>query len=127
VNRQESLSANLAKATLFLGKVLSTEPSDIQQAAAIQAYEFCFELSWKLLKARLKDEGLDLATPRAVLRAAGDAGMIESVEDWLGYLGARNLTSHTYNQAIADEVYAVIGGGFLAAAEALVGSRPQRF
>jgi len=89
VNKQESLAANLAAATRFLGKALATEPSDIQRAATIQAFEFCFELGWKLLKARLKDEGLDLATPKAVLRAAGDAGMIESVEEWLNYLRAR--------------------------------------
>jgi len=120
VNRADSLATNLATATAFLGKALDTEPSDIQQAATIQAFEFCFELAWKLLKARLKDEGLDLATPRSVLRAAGDAGMIESVEDWLGYLQARNLSSHTYNQALADQVYAVIGGGFLPAARALI-------
>jgi nucleotidyltransferase substrate binding protein (TIGR01987 family) len=104
VNKRESLAANLATAIAFLGKALETEPSDIQQAATIQAFEFCFELAWKLLNTRLKDEGLDLATPRSVLRAAGDTGMIGSVEDWLGYLQARNLTSHTYNQALADQV-----------------------
>ena len=120
MTRAESLAANLTTASRFLGKALGTEPSDIQQAATIQAFEFCFELGWKLLKERLRDEGVDLATPRAVLRAAGDAGMIESVEDWLGYLQARNLTSHTYNQAVADLVYGVIDQGFLEAVRALI-------
>lgn len=120
MNKQESLAANLSTATTFLGKALATEPSDIQRAATIQAFEVSFELGWKLLKARLKEEGLDLATPKAVLRAAGDAGMIESVEDWLGYLRARNLTSHTYNREVADQVYAVIEGGFLVAARRLI-------
>jgi nucleotidyltransferase substrate binding protein (TIGR01987 family) len=105
VTRAESLAANLTTASRFLGKALGTEPSDIQQAATIHAFEFCFELGWQLFKERLREEGVDLATPGAVLRAAGDAGMIDSVEDWPDYLRARNLTSHTYNQAVADRVY----------------------
>ena len=46
--------------------------------------------------------------------------MIDSVEDWLGYLRARNLTSHTYNRPVADQVYGVISGGFLGAVRALL-------
>jgi nucleotidyltransferase substrate binding protein (TIGR01987 family) len=114
------LAASLTSAAAFLAKALDTEASDIQQAASIRAFEFCFELSWKLLKERLREEGVDAATPKAVLRTAGDAGMIDSVEEWLGYLAARNLTSHTYNKAVADQVYGVISGGFLAATRALV-------
>jgi hypothetical protein len=52
--------------------------------------------------------------------ANATAFLAKVLEDWLGYLSARNLTSHTYNQAIAAEVYAVIDGGFLAAAEGLI-------
>lgn len=120
MSRRESMAGDLATATAFLVKALAAEPSDIQHAAVIHAFEFCFELGWKLLKVRLKDEGLDLATPKGVLRAAGDAGMIASVEEWLEYLRVRNLTSHTYNKAIADQVYGVISGGFVEAARALV-------
>jgi nucleotidyltransferase substrate binding protein (TIGR01987 family) len=120
LSKRESLADDLTTATAFLVKALAAEPSDIQQAAAIHAFEFCFELGWKLLKVRLRAEGLDLATPKAVLRAAGDAGMIASVEDWFGYLRARNLTSHTYNKTTADQVYAVISGGFVEAIWALV-------
>jgi nucleotidyltransferase substrate binding protein (TIGR01987 family) len=119
MSKRESLADDVATATAFLVKALTAESSDIQRAATIHAFEFCFDLAWKLLKVRLKDEGLDLATPKAVLRAAGDAGMIVSVEEWFGYLRARNLTSHTYDEATANQVYAVISGGFVKAVQSL--------
>ncbi len=44
MTREESLAANLSTAVAFLAKTLAAPASDIQQAAAIQAFEFCFEL-----------------------------------------------------------------------------------
>lgn len=38
-------------------------------------------------------------------RRAGQVGLIEDVERWFNYLRARNLTSHTYNEEIAEQVY----------------------
>ncbi len=132
MTKAEAQRRNLSKAADFLAKTLAVPQSDIQQAAAIKAFDFCFELSWKVLKERLLEEGIEVATPRGALRAAGDAGMIGSVEEWLGYLAARNLTSHTYNQPVADQVYAVIGGGFVNAVQAILlpvdaggGARPD--
>jgi nucleotidyltransferase substrate binding protein (TIGR01987 family) len=119
-DRSAVIARSLQSATQFLERVLAAPQDDIQQAAAIQAFEFTYELSWKLLQARLRDEGLQVATPRSAFRAAGDAQLIASVERWLVYLDARNLTSHTYNRQTADQVYAVISGGFLADAQALL-------
>lgn len=120
MNEREALERNLTTATAFLEKALATEASDIQRAATIKAFEFCFELGWKLLKARLADDGIEVATPRAALRAAGDAGYIDSVEDWLTYLEARNLASHTYNQALAERVYATVNPAFFDAVRKLL-------
>jgi nucleotidyltransferase substrate binding protein (TIGR01987 family) len=112
MSRAEAIAESLAGAVRFLEKVLAAPESDIQKAAAIKPFEFCFKLSWKLLQERLREEGVDVATPRAAFRAAGDAQLIAEVEPWLTYLGARNLTSHTYNEKTAEQVYAVIRGGF---------------
>lgn len=120
MTKEQALAGNLASAADFLERTLAATRSDIQRAATIQAFEFCFELGWKLMQERLRNDGIDVATPRAAFRAAGDAGYIESVERWLGYLAARNLTSHTYNQALAAQVYEVIAGGFLPSARALI-------
>jgi nucleotidyltransferase substrate binding protein (TIGR01987 family) len=107
------LSDSLTRASAFLSTVLAAPESEIQRAAAIQAFEFTYALAWKLQQSRLHDEGLSLASPRAVFRAAGDVGLIDSVERWFGYLDARNLTVHTYNDQTAAQLYAVIVGGFL--------------
>lgn len=112
-SKRDGLALSLVKATDFLSRALLTSPSEIQRAAAIQGFEFSFELGWKLLQERLREEGVAVATPRATLRAAGDAGLIDSVERWLDYLEARNLTSHTYNERVAERVYGIIAGGFL--------------
>lgn len=112
--KSDALRRSLAGALTFLEKVLTTPRGDIQRAAAIQAFESTYDLSWKLLQARLREEGVEVSTPRAAFRAAGDAQLIESVERWLDYLDARNLTSHTYSETTAEQVYAVIAGDFAA-------------
>jgi nucleotidyltransferase substrate binding protein (TIGR01987 family) len=112
VNKSEVLQRSLLHALGFLQRTLAAPESEIQRAAAIQGFEFTYELSWKLLQERLREEGVDVATPRATFRSAGDAGLIDDVSAWLGYLNARNLTSHTYNEGTANEVYAVVKGSF---------------
>lgn len=44
--------------------------------------------------------------------------VIDHVEKWIEFLNARNLTSHTYNESTANEVYA-IAKDFLAYAKKL--------
>ena len=112
MSKREGLRASLVRALAFLERTLVEPQSEIQRAASIQAFEFTYELSWRLLQELLRDEGVEAATPRATFRSAGDAGLIDDVEAWFGYLRARNLTSHTYNEATAREVYAVVSGGF---------------
>lgn len=121
-SKADALARSLGHALRFLERVLATPPDEIQRAAAIQAFECTYELSWKLLQARLRDEGVAVATPRATFRAAGDAGLVASVEPWLDYLDVRNLTSHTYNEATAEQVYAVISAAFVEDVHSLLAS-----
>lgn len=46
------------------------------------------------------------------------AGLIEDVELWLVAIDQRNMTSHTYNEALAEKVYE-FAREFLPHAEAL--------
>lgn len=74
----------------------------------IQRFEYTFELSWKLLKRYLEEYGLervDTFTNRELFRVGYEQGLLQDAEAWLGYLRSRNLTSHMYNEGIAEQVF----------------------
>ena len=79
--------------------------SDLIKAGCIQYFEFCFELSWKLLQSLVIDQGLSSYGPKNAIRVAAQAGIIDNPAAWLKMLDARNLTTHVYKEKTADEVY----------------------
>ncbi len=72
----------------------------------IQRFEFTIELAWRALKKQLAHEGIDTRTPREALERAFQSGWLGDEETWLKLLSDRNLTAHTYNQAVARQIYA---------------------
>lgn len=74
--------------------------------SAIQRFEFSFELAWKTLKALLLEEGgVVVQFPKDALREAYASGWIADEALWLRMLDDRNLTSHTYDKVLAQEIY----------------------
>ncbi|MBP9692710.1 MAG: nucleotidyltransferase substrate binding protein [Alphaproteobacteria bacterium] len=73
--------------------------------ATIQRFEFTIELFWKLLKILLESKGVEVLYPKDVLNAAYKGHLIEDEEAWLNMLKDRNLTSHTYDEKLADLIY----------------------
>ena len=77
----------------------------------IQSFEFTFEISWKMMKRYINnslgpgDEKIN--THKDLYRLAGQRGLINDFYPWLGYRDARNKTSHSYNEEIAEEVYKI--------------------
>ncbi len=71
----------------------------------IQRFEFCWELSWKVLKLRLEALGVDVLAPRDVFQEALAKGLIRDGNVWSKTQRMRNLTSHTYHENLADQVY----------------------
>ena len=74
--------------------------------SVIQRFEFCFELGWKMLRLKLLEEGIEANTPRSTIREAVAAGFLDDGNQWSQMLQKRNETSHTYDEALAREVYA---------------------
>ena len=77
----------------------------------IQSFEFTFEISWKMMK-RYIDNSLGpgdekINTHKDLYRLAGQRGLISDFYPWLDYRDARNKTSHSYDEEIAEEVYRV--------------------
>lgn len=73
--------------------------------ATIQRYEFTIELFWKFLKAILESKGVEVQYPKDVLKESYQGQLIDDEAIWLSMLNDRNLTSHTYDQALADQIY----------------------
>ena len=48
----------LKKAYMTLKRFIESASTEIEQAGVVQAFEFCFELSWKTIKKVLAKEGI---------------------------------------------------------------------
>ena len=73
--------------------------------ACIQRFEFCIELTWKTLKRCLAIEGIEANTPRECIQQAYSIHWINDESAWLSMLKDRNLTSRTYKEDLALEIY----------------------
>ena len=83
---------------------------DLERAGLIKTFEFCFELSWKVLKDLLFYEGHDVNVPRAVIRKSFEVDYIgeSDCETLLDALDKRNLLNHTYWRDVALEAESLI-------------------
>lgn len=90
------------KALKALEEALALPKSDIVRDAAIQRFEFCVELSWKTSR---KIMGTTTTSPKQVIREMAQNGLISDVDQWFAALEARILSSHTYDQELAEKVY----------------------
>ena len=101
--------AGKALATLF---ELAGEPaSKLVRDAAIQRFEYSFEAIWKTAQLVLRTRyGVELGAPKPVIRACFENGILDEAQTRLALAMTdhRNLTSHTYNEALADEIFAII-------------------
>lgn len=78
-----------------------------EQAGAIQAFEYSFELSWKVMQKLLGVRGKIANSPKEAFRMAALEGFIKDPELWFDFLKKRNLTVHTYEEEEAREVIGV--------------------
>jgi len=77
--------------------------SDLEQQGLIQGFEFIHELAWNVLKDYLEMEGIQgLVGSRSTAREAFKRGLVLDGEVWMDMIEKRHLSSHTYNQAVAD-------------------------
>lgn len=111
--------ADFVKGVRQLERAVAKPYDEFLRDAVIQRFEFCYELAWKLLKLRLEQEGISALTPRQALRESLQAALIEDGNVWSEIQRYRKLTSHTYDERLAEDVYAFIGQQALALFQAL--------
>lgn len=78
--------------------------------AVIQRFEFTYELAWKSLRRVLVSEAaspaqFDDLPFRDLIRLGAEKGLLDEPNAWFGFREERNISSHTYDEAKAEEVY----------------------
>ena len=97
--------ADYEKALNQLAKALQQPKDEFLRDSVIQRFEIAYELAWKMLKLCLEAEGISDRTPRETLQEALQAGFITDGNAWSDLQKMRNLTSHTYDESLAEQVY----------------------
>lgn len=90
----------------------SQSPTIVERDAAIQRFEYTFEGVWKAGKAFLREiEGLEIGSPKGVIRGFFQVGLLTENQTALALsmVDDRNLTSHTYNEGLAEQIYDQLG------------------
>ena len=105
----------LDKALATLQRALSLAAkrslSELEEQGLIQAFAFTHELSWLLLKDFLVDRGASgISGARDAVREAVVRELISAGSEvtWMAMIRSRNLTSHTYNPSVAQDIAALI-------------------
>ena len=81
--------------------------------ALIHAFEILIELSWKVLKDYLENEGYDnVKNSKQAIRQAFQDEIIRDAEGWMEAIQMRNITSHTYIPEILAQVVEFINKSF---------------
>jgi nucleotidyltransferase substrate binding protein (TIGR01987 family) len=79
--------------------------SEIEQQGLIKAFEFTHKLAWNVMKDYFEYQGSStIMGSRDATREAFQRNLISDGEGWMEMIKSRNMTSHTYNQDIADEI-----------------------
>ena len=106
-----------------------TDLIDTTRAGVIQNFEVTYEQSWKVLRRwmmqNLSIPDSELTQRRQLYRLAAKHTLINDVEAWWDFHAARNMTSHTYNQAIALEVAAAARKFDIACAQLINGLKTK--
>ena len=98
--------ADFQKAIGNLTIIMDEPESAIVRDAAIKRYELCYELAWKSIQEALREEGLEICkSPKSCFKQAFKQGWILDEEGFSEMFKMRDLTTHTYKEDLAREIY----------------------
>jgi nucleotidyltransferase substrate binding protein (TIGR01987 family) len=100
---------NFQKALQQLSKAVDLSQqrdlSELEKQGLIQAFEFTHELAWNVMRDYFAYQGnTSIMGSRDAVREAFQKSLVTDGEGWMEMIQSRNQTSHTYNQAVADEI-----------------------
>jgi len=113
MEKLEMILGDARRALATLEEVLDEPFSLIVRDASIQRFEYTFEVTWKLIIQYLKDrEGIVCNSPKSCFREAFKVDLVteEETVKALQMTDDRNMTTHTYREEVADEIYGNLPG-----------------
>ncbi len=104
--RWQQRFSNYRKALLQLQKFIEKKNlNEMEKQGLIKSFEYTFELSWNVIKDYYEFQGTEgIQGSRDAFRLAYKRGLIADGELWLDMVESRIKTSHTYDEAIANEI-----------------------
>ncbi|GJQ64273.1 MAG: nucleotidyltransferase [Melioribacteraceae bacterium] len=101
--------SNFKKALLRLKEAVeianSRELSRLEKEGLVKTFEYTQELAWLVMKDYLLYQGINNITgSRDAIREAFANELISDGNNWIDTIRSRNLTSHTYNEEVAEEI-----------------------
>ncbi len=101
ITELEKAHTSLKEALFTHHAQMQGQLKDMLRDSVIQRFEFCIELAYKV---SLKTLGIPAQAPKPALREMLRSGLIDNLDLWFDFIEARNKSSHTYDEAIANEV-----------------------
>ncbi len=103
--RFDNFNRALKQLTAAVELSAQREFTQLEKQGVIQGFEFVHELAWNVLKDLLEFEGIQgIVGSRGTVREAFKRGLLADGELWLDMIDKRNLTSHTYNAELAQDM-----------------------
>ncbi len=98
VEAVDYIKNNDSKAEIVLDEII--------KEGLIQRFENTHELAWNVMKDYATYQGnTTVGGSRDATREAFQLQLMSDGAVWMDMIGSRNKTSHTYNEATADEIY----------------------
>lgn len=97
---------NYKKAFFQISKFIEKgELNELEKQGLIQAFEYTYELAWNVIKDYFEDQGeTNVSGSKDAFRLAFKRGIIDNGDVWMDMIKSRALTTHTYNENIANEI-----------------------
>ena len=108
-NYRKALTKLSQAVSIVTGQQNAQEDVDnLMKEGLIQRFEYTHELAWKVMKDYAEYQGYtEVRGSRDAFRQALQMGIIDDA-GWMETIEDRNLTSHNYDEEVAEEVYQAI-------------------
>ena len=112
MTKLQALVKEFKDAAEGLDAVLKESKTEFIRDSAIKRFELAFDLAWKTIKASLEETGVNCFSPLGCFKEAFRQGLIDFEDIWVEMVKTRNKTVHTYDEKLAEEVFASLPQNF---------------